>query len=56
MIYNGIFWERDFLIESHGHANYYYATGEDEQGNQFEGQWLEINGEFEEVTEIEKLI
>ena len=53
MTYNGIFWIKDWLIDSFSHENHFYCAGEDSKGNIFEGCWIEIDGEFEEITNIE---
>ena len=54
MIQNGIFWDRDCLIEQHPHENQYFAIGEDSEGNFYEGEWIEIDGEFDDIINIKK--
>lgn len=50
-----IYWERGDLIESHDHENHYHASGESDSGEKYSGCWIEIDGEFSEITNINSI-
>lgn len=46
-------WDRGDESENHGHTRLYHANGVSEDGRKWYGKWEELNGEFEDVVEIE---
>jgi hypothetical protein len=48
-----ITWEKNDVSENHGHVIYYNCSGKDLDGNEYLGIWVEINGEFDEIVEID---
>jgi hypothetical protein len=47
-------WERDGIIDTHQHEIHYAAVGTSEDGREWIGTWIEMDGEFESVEEIEE--
>lgn len=41
-------------MESHDHEIYYAATGTSEDDRKWSGTWVEMDGEFSEIADIEE--
>lgn len=46
--------EQGDLIEVHDHLKEYGADGVDKNGNNYIGSWIEVDGEFSEIDNIEE--
>lgn len=53
-INDNIKWEKGDLIDSHDHQEIFTANGVDENGKRYLAEWIETDGQFDEIDNIEE--